>query len=409
MQARNGCEWAGTRTSPRWVCALSLAVWLGCSEGETPAGSARSGASIPATPQATPSAQAQDVLPMDSVAAGTFAPPPPIAPPTVAPAPEVCSDAEIMPVIEGGGNLLVIFDRSSSMMLPFAGLQTRLDAVHAAINAAITPFLCQVTGPDEPPCTELLHVGAILFPTVMPLGGGLPGLGMLPGLGGLPPLPGLGGCNVDPITADTQIDWQLATPFVETWNAYWQGPNGQLAAGTPIPGAFEQAEAALNAELPPGPTAVLFLTDGESNCVGGVNPIAQAQAWLQRGIPTYVVSVAIGNDAFNNAVAQAGGTDQALNPTDTQQLTNTLQEIIDATVEPINCLIDLNGKEIINEQLACEKGEVLVIPNKLACDPNNGFQIRGPTTIELVGDACAQLQSGRSRLVAKFPCDVLLQ
>lgn len=307
-----------------------------------------------------------------------------------------CADAMIEPRVTGGpGNLLVIFDRSSSMNNIFQGSQTRIDAVHEALEAAIAPFLCPPqTEADSLGCVEKLTVGALLFPSSD--GGGR-------GFGGL-----AGTCPVDPLTADTQIDWMLATPFIEAWRAYWQGPNGMLYRGTPIPAAFQQAEAALTALTLDGSTTVLFLTDGESNCMTGVDPVMQATIWLGRGIPTYVVSVAPGVSAFNEQVAQAGGTMMSITPTDTQQLTDTLSNILEATVRPVSCLVELDGTPIRDLEGACEKGEVLLGPTLLACDPTDGFQVRSENQIEVMGSACDKLMEGTTRLSAKFPCEVLL-
>ena len=389
---------------------LNLALFCACSG--SPAGPSRDRVDlVGARPAPENIAQSGDLSASDPTSptaagplAGATAVPvrPPVTLTETEPQEQICSDAMITPVVEGGGNLLVIFDRSNSMNLFFSGTQTRLQAVNDALNAAVTPFQCEVSGPDQDFCEEMLHVGAILFPSAA---GGLAGL-----LGGLGGPPGGGGrCPVDAIDANTQINWQLATPFLGSWNAYWQGPNGQLMPGTPIPAAFAKAELALSNNPPAGTTTALFLTDGESNCDEGVDPIMQAQAWLARGIRTYVVSVAPGNNQFNDAVAQAGGTDVSLNPTDTQQLADTLQQVIDAAVQPISCTVDLMGQGIANQEAACEKGEVLLGPIPLACDPINGFQVRGPNTIEVVGDACTDLQSGKRRLSATFPCEVLLE
>lgn len=323
---------------------------------------------------------------------------------------DVCSRVMLEPVIHREpGNLLVIFDRSSSMSQRFPGSNSRLDAVTDALLDSIAPFLCEPRGPDETPCIESLTVGAILFPS------GQPPIDLaLEGLNGTPPC-----APVAPLQASSQIDWRLATEFVDAWNVYWapNSRNNALYGQTPIPRAFERADSALRASTLPGKTAVLFLTDGESNCGGsladyhlpGPNPVDMAADWLTRDIKTYVVSVGgFASGQFNDLVAVAGGTDAALNPTDSAQLANAFSSILNETVDLVDCLVDLNGEKIENPDLACKTGDVFVGPTKIDCDPVNGFQIRGEDQLELLGDACTALEARRDELRAEFPCEVLL-
>ena len=327
---------------------------------------------------------------------------------------EVCASVEVRPVFQRTpGNLLVIFDRSFSMTfgfganggpgLPLPGLpagpgqQTRLLAVNDALLAGLQQFICEPTNPDEPPCVEALTVGAILFPSADGL---------------------FGGCApVHPIEDPSQIIWQPVSQFMQSWNDYWapNSPNAILPAATPIPAAFEQADLALQS-APEGNTSVLFLTDGESTCLNGMaDPAAigvdapqRAMQWLQQNIRTYVVSVADLGSAYNDSVAQSGGTDSSLNPSNPDELNHALSGIIEETVSDVACLVNLEGKALNDLDAACMRGEVLVGPQPISCDPTNGFQIRSSQQLELVGDACNLLQQ-IGTLRAEFPCELLLE
>jgi hypothetical protein len=51
-------------------------------------------------------------------------------------------------------------------------------------------------------------------------------------------------------------------------------------------------------------------------------------------------------------------------------------------------------------------GTVVLGPDVLACDPDNGFSVTGESSISLHGSACDQLMGGRA-LTATFPCEVV--
>ncbi len=308
-----------------------------------------------------------------------------------------CGEATIEPVIEFiPGNLMVIFDRSLSMNDLFEAT-TRLNAAYYAILNGLQDFVC---ASDEPDCEEQLNVASILLPS-------------FPG--------GVGACYVEDITSPQQINWMSATQFVTAWQTYWNAmPDPDpfvLVLGTPITPAFQRAAEAIDAAALPGRTAVLFITDGLGTCEQGTSADAQAATWLAEGIQTYVVSVAslgllIPGDgsAFNDAVALAGGTDQALNPADVSSLNAALRDIMQEASAAPSCEVTLEGGELIDLDAACERGTVTVAGVDIACDQQNkteGFWVKAPDQIELVGSACDTLQA-EGQLSASFPCDVIV-
>ena len=184
--------------------------------------------------------------------------------------------------------------------------------------------------------------------------------------------------------------------------------------GTPIEDAFAKAAQAIDSAGLPGSYAVLFLTDGESTCgpldlnFPAVDVPTQAQTWLAAGIKTHVVSVAPPIGTYNDTVAQAGGTGQSLNPADTTQLTDAIREIVAESVVVADCRTKLSGQKVADLDGACERGVVILGPDRIACDPQNGFQIINAEELELFGSACESLKNGLT-LTAEFPCDVLLE
>lgn len=303
--------------------------------------------------------------------------------------PTGCSSAEIVPeVSRSPGNLLVLFDRSTSMRDDF-GAGTRFEAVDTALREGLRQFVCPPDVVDGPVCNETLTVGSLLFPSI----------------------PLALDCvaeSVDPLEATTQISWKPVSEFLNAWDAFW-APGISLFPGTPIESAFQRGAEAITASTLAGTTAVLFLTDGASTCwTRPVDPIAQAGTWLNEGIKTYVVSVAPGQAGFNDQVAQAGGSGASINPTDIQQLKNAIGDIIQETAVVSTCKTTLSGKEVTDIAGACMRGTVTMEGSRVPCDPQNGFQITSKTEMELFGVACDDLLAGKA-LTANFPCDVLLE
>ncbi|MDD9967349.1 MAG: hypothetical protein OXR73_14030 [Myxococcales bacterium] len=320
-----------------------------------------------------------------------------------------CGMIEIMPNVKfTPGNLLVIFDRSSSMSNLFdagANLQ-RLHSAQRAIDTALAPLVCEdlMANPDAVPCTDGLSVALLTFPTGS-IGGDLFGGG--------------GNCTVDNLASSEQIAWLGVTPFVGAFEAYWMSHT--LNRGTPISVAFARANEALMDPDVVGNKAVLFLTDGEEtgNCQGGVDPVTQASMWNDMGIRTHVVSLAggdggrgpggAGNQVFNDAVATAGGTDVSINPQSSEQLTQEIAQIVSSSRGSVTCELTIQDAKLTNLNQACEQGEVFVQSTKVPCDQkdrSDGFYVKDQRTIEIVGSFCEQLEDTMS-LRAMFPCEIL--
>jgi len=278
---------------------------------------------------------------------------------------------------------------------------TRLDNARHAINTALSPLVCVDTtaNPDGETCADTLSVALLTFPTAGGDAGGLAGIGT--------------SCSVDDLSSAEQLPWQGVTPFVAAFDPYWA--THALVRGTPISVAFARADEALMDPAVIGNKAVLFLTDGEEtgNCQGGVDVVAQTQAWNDMGINTHVVSLAGGigdfGQAFNDRVAAAGGTGQSINPTSSDQLTDEITKIVFSSRGTTTCEITIEDAKLTNLDEACERGDVFVQSSKVPCDQagrTEGFFVKDDKTIEIVGSYCQLLEDTMS-LRAMFPCEIL--
>jgi hypothetical protein len=187
---------------------------------------------------------------------------------------------------------------------------------------------------------------------------------------------------------------------------------------------------------PQGPTYVILATDGAPNdiCVGGVggDGLAQQQgviAAVDRAaaadITTWVISLADGDPALEahlDEVARHGDKKnpqaQTFSPTNPDELLMTLAQLLGGAV---GCHISLSGRvESGQECLGTVEQNGTALPccqrdmsGGMTCDgapttSPNGWQLSDPSSIELLGDACAKflLGSGASLLTARFPCAV---
>ncbi len=90
-------------------------------------------------------------------------------------------------------------------------------------------------------------------------------------------------------------------------------------------------------------------------------------------------------------------------PMDTAGLRADFERILR---DSISCEVTLNGQ--VTEGLECE-GTVEVDGVKVPCDPNDGWRLKDPRTLELVGKACSDLRGKpTAQIRADFPCGVIL-
>ena len=231
-------------------------------------------------------------------------------------------------VIENPGNVLLVFDRSSSMADDWSG-STRWETAGGAIDAALTPL------------ADLLTVGSVFFPSsdpnatpvcVDPTGIAcifVPFLLVSPGT-----------CGVNPITSVDQIDFEPGPAFLTSFGgaANTAPPYAPVPGGfTPLSEALQEAQLALDASALTGLTSVVIITDGERNCEWDAAISRQIVTdWAAAGIRTYVVGLpgvqGNGTQVLND-LAMTGGTGQYISPDSATDLEMALRDIATETVQ----------------------------------------------------------------------------
>lgn len=166
------------------------------------------------------------------------------------------------------------------------------------------------------------------------------------------------------------------------------------------------------------PTIFVVATDGEPDMCEELDPqngheksIMATEAAHASGIDSYIISVGreITEDHLQD-MANAGVGHGAGDPDapfwvvgDDAGLRDALRAIVSGI---LSCRVDLDGT--IDTEVACT-GTVRLNGRSIACEDPDGWRVVDENTIELQGEACAELQEGTgATLEASFPCDVVL-
>jgi hypothetical protein len=320
---------------------------------------------------------------------------------------EICADQQVS-VTRSPANVMLVVDRSSSMILNPFGNANRWDALYNALMANPDGLVFPLQGTIRFGFASYTH-----YPTEMT---GCPDLVMV-----FPPVFN----NYDAIAAQYQPSSANAIPVSAVLLPVGETPTAE--ALVPIIDqllAWVAANSGPDAE-PLGPVVLLLATDGEPDTCADISQdtegrndqarqmvVDQIVRLFQGGVQTYVLSV--GNDVGDQhlqAVANAGvgaapGQNAPFWKADNPQgLEDALATIIGGVM---SCTVELNG-EITDAQGACEEGTVLLNNVPLVCGDPNGWQVADATHIELLGTACDEFKlSATTVLDAKFPCDVII-
>lgn len=195
-------------------------------------------------------------------------------------------------------------------------------------------------------------------------------------------------------------------------------PRGGTPTGDSIVEILDRLDDLVPTSDPGDPTIFVLATDGEPDtCEDGddeVNgrreSVEAVEAAFDMGIRTYVISVGTDvstghlEDVANAGLGRGPGDPDApfWVASDTDGLNEALEDIIGGVVD---CRLTLDGS--INPDLACS-GTVSLDGSPIPCDDPDGWHVIDADTIELTGDACAELQGGAA-LTARFPCDVVVE
>ena len=279
-----------------------------------------------------------------------------------------CGGLKIKPEIEMEiipGNILLVFDKSGSMMdewgtamPPHSKWQDAIEAIPAALE----------------PLQDQVSVGAIIFP-------------------------GNGECGVAAAGTAPNIELQEGPDFLAAWDAFVManGPDGR----TPLLAGLQAADAALTAALPDlvGITSVVIVTDGAPNCSGGDSNQSEPAAnmtpvianWLAQDVKTYVVGLPAGDEptdtmafiALLNELAVAGGTTQYIPADDPASLQAEMAKIIgeNVTTNFDSCTIPLD-----EQPPSLDKLNLLVVKDGMENSVDRDLGASGGWTVDAAGE-----------------------
>lgn len=296
--------------------------------------------------------------------------------------------------VQKPGNVLVIYDRSSSMDADWNGTP-KYQAAGNAIISALAPL------------KDLLTIGGVFFPSIDP---NICACNVADPLHWIPGpqaccLNGIGNsCFVSDIAQSDQIKFGPASAYIDALPMLWRL---MMANGTPLQnGVTRGAEALANATLE-GPVAVILMTDGEPNCNTDVAAVTQqVQMWKDKDIPTHVIGLPGAQDAADilNMLAVTGGTEKYVDPANVMELEAKIRSILTSTIRAgfDTCTFHLDKDTMVPEKLhlvITEGGKDKDVPRDLSGQPNwgagAGWNInKEGNTVELTGRLCDLAKEG---------------
>jgi hypothetical protein len=334
-------------------------------------------------------------------------------------------------VVQIPGNMMVIFDRSTSMEEMWNGTP-RWQAAGEAFTNAIKPL------------EMLLNVGAIFFPSpnadpedsLCPFGCNVADpLHWIPGPQAccLNIAAGIQACSVNPIDQADQIKFGPASEFLVQAPMKWRfnallptqpgmttGAGGMPPAGgmmppmggaiigaTPLGAGVTRAAEAITAAKLSGPLAIVILTDGEPNCDTNLQAVTQqVTQWQQQSIHTHVIGLPGSQMAsdFLTSLAMSGGTEKFLEPANAMELETKIRAILSSTIRQgfESCTFQLDKATEVPEKLhlvVTEGGGDKDVPRDLSKQPNwgdgAGWSINSAgDTVEIKGRLCELAKEG---------------
>jgi hypothetical protein len=199
------------------------------------------------------------------------------------------------------------------------------------------------------------------------------------------------------------------------YNEINAGPGGTTPTAAALAEGYAQIEKQTAAVLDKSANltpVVILVTDGEPNNCGlpipdYQGPIDQVTAAAKKDIKTFVVGIDTAGGSSPAEVqpnldklAKLGntGVDKAFTPTNKDELSNTLVNLVGSA----SCEINLNGKIAAGWE---SKGTVTLSSLALEYNGADGYKVTGESTIALQGEACKKFtQNPTVILHAEFPC-----
>lgn len=166
----------------------------------------------------------------------------------------------------------------------------------------------------------------------------------------------------------------------------------------------------------PGNKVIVLATDGEPDTCAEPNPqngqqqsVDAAAAAFEQGVRLYVISVGEEvSDQHLQDVANAGvGVGQGdpdapfYKANDAQALAAAFAEIVEGVRD---CKLDLDGKVAEGGEAECQ---VAINGESVPYGTEDGWQLNGPSEVELVGGACDAIQEGEVAVSIKCACGIV--
>lgn len=172
------------------------------------------------------------------------------------------------------------------------------------------------------------------------------------------------------------------------------------------------------------PKVIVLVTDGEPALCGENIPsdpgraavVLAAQHAFNQKIRTFVIAIGAASpqaQAHFKSVANAGqgmdpttGDAGAIEPSTPQQLVDALRQIV---LDARTCTFTLNGQvQAGSEKLGTVSLNGKTVPFDDPGAPDEGWRLKNPSTLELVGEACKTLKATpNATLSARFPCGAI--
>jgi hypothetical protein len=319
--------------------------------------------------------------------------------------------------------ILFVIDGSGSMCDQFGG-STRWQSLRTALLDPAMGLIHRLQGTAE--------FGMVLYDGTIDI------VLALTAIGGSPPAECAGRYTEMKMTGECPGLIQVPTAINNAAAIDMAFPMTELGGSTPTDKAMKAAVDQLIAAQMPGPDMmikpqyIILATDGQPNdiCVGGVGGdgmlqkqgvIAEVDRAAAANITTFVVSLAGGDMGLQmhlDEVARHGDPDNMMartySPETPEELVSALAALVGGAV---GCDIFLDG--MVQTGAEC-LGTVTLNGATLPCcqgtscggvavDPANGWMLKDPSTISLVGDTCTNfLVTADISLRAVFPCNVFV-
>ncbi len=201
------------------------------------------------------------------------------------------------------------------------------------------------------------------------------------------------------------------TPIAEAFNS--ADPEQDTPTGESVTAVADMLVADSEAER----RVIVLATDGEPDTCEEPNPqngqeesVAAAEAAFAQGVSLYIISV--GDDVSDEHMQDMANAGLGVQPGEPDvpfyQATST-QALIEAFEDIINgvrsCVLELDGQvqPSMVDQCVVEIDDEEIIYN----DPD-GWQLNNPSEIELVGQACEDIQAGEVSIDVSCPCDAII-